>query len=126
MAALFDAPVETYAQRKALIRANDIALWDVLQSCDRAGSLDGGIRKESIVVNDFCAFLATHASIEHVFFNGGMAATEFRRRVLPVLPPEISSRLTLTQLPSTSPALATKNFRQKLAVWGAVKDALAR
>lgn len=125
MAALFGMPVDTYAQRKALIRAKRLALWDVLEFCERAGSLDGSIRKDSIVVNDFKAFLAEYPSIDRIFFNGGMAATAFKRRVLPALPPAIRARLTLTLLPSTSPAMATKTYRQKLHEWRAVKDAVA-
>jgi len=43
-----------YDERARILKANGVALWDVLQSCIRPGSLDSDIRDE--VPNDFAAF----------------------------------------------------------------------
>lgn len=117
MSALFDMPADNYAQRLRIIRQNNLALWDVLMHCERAGSLDSAIDSRSIEVNDFAAFLKKHQTITHIFLNGGKAASEFKRRVWPVLPEEISARLTVIQLPSTSPAHARLRPDEKLDIW---------
>ena len=107
-----DAP---YADRSAALLANQLALWDVLESCSRPGSLDSAIRSESIVVNDFKALFERCPAISQVFFNGAKAETEFRRRVLPQL--ERAQGLALRRLPSSSPAMASLSFDQKLEQW---------
>jgi len=122
MSALFDMPADSYAARLRIITQNDLALWDVLKYCERTGSLDSAIKNDTIETNDFAAFLTQHKNIRHVFLNGGKAAQEFKRRVLPDLPPEIAVRLTITQLPSTSPAHAGIRFVEKLKAWASVKN----
>jgi double-stranded uracil-DNA glycosylase len=107
-----DAP---YARRKSALRRCRIALWDVLASCVRTGSLDAAIREDSIRVNDFAAFLAAHPRIRRVCFNGRRAESAWRRRVAPTLP--TSLRLEYRLLPSTSPAHAAMSYRSKLRVW---------
>jgi hypoxanthine-DNA glycosylase len=108
-----DAP---YARRKAGLKRSRVALWDVLESCVRPGSLDADIREGSIRVNDFAAFLAAHPAIRRVCFNGRKAEASWRRRVAPTLPK--SRRLEYRLLPSTSPAHAGMSYRAKLKVWG--------
>ncbi len=124
MAALFEMPIDTYAQRVALIQNNALALWDTLQACERPGSLDSSIVKDSIIVNDFEAFFAQHTKITHVFWNGGTAAAEFKKHAMPRLSTATLERLSFTQLVSTSPTMAGKNFQQKLQEWQAVKEAI--
>lgn len=120
MSALLDAPVETYPQRVALIKNHNLALWDVLQSCFRPGSLDSEIEPGSIIVNDFAAFFRRHPTITQVFFNGATAEKEFRRRVLPGLPEKLAGRLALTRLPSTSPAHAGMKPAAKRREWNKI------
>tara|TARA_R110002124_G_scaffold211274_3_gene377587 strand:- start:1071 stop:1595 length:525 start_codon:yes stop_codon:yes gene_type:complete len=125
MAVLFGVQgFDNYQEKTALLRENRIALWDVLQHCTRPGSLDSAIKNDSIVTNDFDVFLRRHQQIHHIFFNGGKAETEFLKRVQPDLPQEIQARLSLTRLPSTSPAMASLNVAQKTAAWCCVKKAL--
>ena len=116
--------LETYQEKTALLRANRIALWDVLQHCIRTGSLDSAIKNDTIVTNDFENFLRSHQQIRHIFFNGGKAETEFLKRVLPALPQQITARLILERLPSTSPAMASLSLAQKCAAWRCVSEAL--
>ena len=107
-------PLACYASRsQALIKA-DIALWDVMKSCYRPGSLDAAIDKESIVPNDFSGFLADHPRIKSVFFNGAAAEQAFRR----LMQPDLSCQsIVLQRLPSTSPAHAAMSYQQKLQCW---------
>jgi len=107
-----------YADRVARLLAADIAVWDVLKSCDRPGSLDSDIAHRSIVANDFESFFASHPRIERVIFNGAGAATLYRRHVLPACPERAT--LTFTQLPSTSPANASVSAAAKHRAWQVV------
>ena len=107
-----DAP---YEDRRAGLRRRRIALWDVIESCVRPGSLDASIRDDSLRVNDFTAFLATHRGIHRVCFNGRKAESAWRRHVLPSLPKSLALEYRL--LPSTSPAHAGMGYRSKLRVW---------
>jgi hypoxanthine-DNA glycosylase len=120
MADLFGAsPDLSYQQRLALLIANRLALWDVIEACSRPSSLDSDIEETTIQVNDFQRFLGTHRQIETICFNGGKAAQTFNRRILPHL--DMANRsLTCHRLPSTSPANAGTSFAEKLASWRAV------
>lgn len=108
-------PAAPYARRKAALTAAGIALWDVIGSCVRPGSLDAAIDDDSIVANDFAAFLAAHARIERVCFNGRKAEAAWRRHVEGTLPPGRKPETLL--LPSTSPAHAGMSYLRKLQVW---------
>ena len=115
LAELYGFPADApYHQRVAALKRAGIAVWDVLQSCRRKGSLDSGIAPESEVANDFTAFFATHPRIRKVCFNGSKAEQAFRRHVLPTLD---ARQLTFCRLPSTSPAHATLDRKAKLAAW---------
>jgi double-stranded uracil-DNA glycosylase len=105
-----------YAERVAALTGKRVAVWDVLKSCERVGSLDGSIRPESERPNDFPKFLAAHPRIRAVFFNGAKAHSAFTRHVLPRLG-ALAARLTLVRLPSTSPAHAGMPRAAKLAAW---------
>ena len=118
---LFGMPAHDYPARLCIITQNHLALWDVLKFCERAGSLDSAIKNDTIETNDFTGFLTQHQNIRHIFLNGGKAAQEFKRRVLPDLPPEIAARLTLTPLPSTSSAHAGMGYDEKLKIWRSLK-----
>jgi TDG/mug DNA glycosylase family protein len=107
-------PALPYERRIKALKSARIALWDVLESCAREGSLDSAIDDGSLLPNDFESFFQGHPMITHVFFNGAKAEACFRRRVLP------DARLRPFQyhrLPSTSPAHASLSYAQKLKAW---------
>ncbi|MFY9328331.1 MAG: DNA-deoxyinosine glycosylase [Georgfuchsia sp.] len=106
-----------YRIRTLALKAAGIALWDVLASCDREGSLDADIRRDSIVANDFDNFFAAHRHITDVLFNGSMAEACFRRHVMPFMD---CTLLRFTRLPSTSPANASLSRSRKLDAWRTV------
>ena len=60
-------PSASYRRRERALRAAHIAVWDVLRSCVRPGSLDAQIEQET--ANDFADFFRAHRRIRHVFFN---------------------------------------------------------
>lgn len=104
----FDADLP-YPQRTAAVTEHGVALWDVVRSCRRAGSLDSKIDRKSLVFNDFDAFLGNHPTIEGVYVNGLTAFELFTRR----------SAIAAVRLPSSSGAL-TMSFDEKLAEWRAI------
>lgn len=65
----------TFNERYNLLLDNKIALWDVLESCEREGSSDKKIQNQKI--NDFVSFFNQHRNIETVIFNGGNAEKYF-------------------------------------------------
>ena len=104
----------TYEQRCQALSASGIALWDVLLSSERPGSMDADIRPDQSQDNDFKSFFARHSNIVRVGFNGQTAAKLFQRLVQPRLEDRILCTITL---PSTSPAYAAMPFAEKLARW---------
>ncbi|MDD2724731.1 MAG: DNA-deoxyinosine glycosylase [Methylovulum sp.] len=123
MGELFGAnPELDYQQRQKLLMVHHIAVWDVLQSGYRCGSLDANIDMKSIQVNDFAGFYTHHPAISLVFFNGGMAEKMYRQRVLPKLVQEFN-HLRYQRLPSTSPAHASLTLPQKMVAWQVIKQA---
>lgn len=108
-----------YPERLAVLRSRGIALWDVLHSCSRAGSLDASIDESSIRPNAIGRFLETHGAIQRIYFNGAKAEQAFRRHVLPSLDHR-GGAMSGCRLPSTSPAHAARSLEQKLAAWRAI------
>ncbi len=107
-------PDAAYAVRLDALRQAGIALWDVLHSCVRPGSLDSAIADGTRVANDFSAFFARYAGIRRICFNGGEAQLSFRRFVAPAL---ALGSVDCVRMPSTSPAHAALSFERKLAAW---------
>jgi double-stranded uracil-DNA glycosylase len=105
-----------YAARAQALKSSGIALWDVLESCKRKGSLDSAIDDATIRVNDFVSFYRAHPRIAQVFFNGAKAEACYRKHVLPLLADRPAAP-RYRRLPSTSPANASMSRAHKQRVW---------
>ena len=106
-----------YEIKKALLIKNKIALWDVLQFCERIGSLDSAIKNE--ISNDFEQFLTQHPNIKTIVFNGQKAAAFFKKYA------SLKNKdYQLITLPSTSPANASKPLASKLNEWKIIRQFL--
>lgn len=117
MGALFGAGADLpYARRVETLLARRVAVWDVLKSCERAGSLDGSIRADTERANDLARFLRAHPDIREIYFNGAKAERAFERHVRPRLG-ALAARLRFARLPSTSPAHAGLTRAGKLRAW---------
>lgn len=122
MEILFGAGREIdYPERLLKLRLNGIALWDVLQECERPGSLDSDIRHGSVEVNDFASLFRASPHIRVIFFNGKQAAAYYTKRVQPYLPARYK-HLPHYTLPSTSPANAGMSKQEKLRRWSEIKN----
>jgi hypoxanthine-DNA glycosylase len=105
----FDAGAP-YDSRTAALTAHGIAVWDVLRSCRRVGSLDSAVEPDSMVANDFGELFERYPDISRVYFNGAAAEKNFNRLV------RVAPDFHYRRLPSTSPA-QTMRFEDKLAAW---------
>ena len=121
---------DAYSERLALLEGAGLALWDVIASCERQGSLDENIGEEK--ANPILSFLEGLPGIEAIGLNGGKAATSFRSHFCPGLsdlaigrpaewrPKALDGRvLVLERLPSTSP-IPTRDYRgleDKEPIW---------
>jgi len=122
VAGIFEADAALpYARRVALLKSHGIALWDVLAAAERPGSLDSSIVHSTASVNDFEAFFRKHPGIRRVFFNGRMAESIYRRRVLPKLAAPFA-HIRYECLPSSSPAHAGMPFAKKLGIWRGIRE----
>jgi len=110
-----------YAARGAALAGRGIALWDVVRTCERPGSMDADIRASE--PNDFGTFFAGHPGLRAVFFNGTAAAALFRRLVSGA-PADVVAGLHVQVLPSTSPANARWSTDACLAAWRRLLDFL--
>lgn len=116
--ALFGAePSPIYEERLAFVIERRIALWDVCAQAERRASLDTEIKRET--PNAIDDLLDANPGIRTLGFNGGTARRlhdrHFARR----------PGITYLHLPSTSPAHASRSFAEKLALWQALKEAIA-
>lgn len=111
--ALFDkkAVSEIYEERIQLLIANKIGIWDVLENCERKGSLDIHIKNQQ--PNDFEKLLKLHPAIKTIVFNGKESHRYFCKSFGQI------KGITYYVMPSTSPA-NTISFENKLKSWSAV------
>ncbi len=98
-----DVP-ETVEEKKRFLLRNNIALWDVLASCEISGSSDSSIR--SAVPNDIGKILDA-APIEKILCNGAAAGKLCLRYC----------HRTPIILPSTSPANASWPLERLCGEW---------
>lgn len=109
LASVFDFDAHApYEQRIDAAKSRGVALWDVVGSCRRTGSMDAKIDHQTLVVNDFGPQLARHRGIERIFANGLAALKIFEQHVETTVP--------TVRLPSSSGALPM-SFADKLSRW---------
>lgn len=92
---------EKVADYKKFLLSKDIALWDVIKSCEISGSSDSSIK--NVVVNEVWEVLE-NSNIKQVFTNGKKADELYNKYVYP------KTNIKSICLSSTSPANATKKL----------------
>ena len=120
MGALFGFPGDApYKTKLRALKENKVALWDVIHSCKRRGSLDSSIEHASVVLNVLAGFVSLHCSLKLIAFNGRKAEAIFRRKIASEL-----NGIALVALPSTSPAYASLSREAKCERWGVLEQFL--
>lgn len=106
---------EDITQKRAMLLANHIAVWDVIASCEITGSADASIR--NVVPNDLSQIL-TAADIRAIYTNGGKAHQLYQKYIFPINGREAQL------LPSTSPANAGYSLERLVEAWRVVGEEL--
>ena len=107
---------QPYQQRLHALLGRGVALWDVLQQCQRPGSLDSAIVTDSIVPNPIDDWLQQQPQVRRILLNGGKAMQVFAKHFAHLL---ANPDLRIAQLPSTSPAYAAMTLAEKQRRWHA-------
>lgn len=97
-----------YDERIKILEKHHIALWDVIDTCERKGSLDSEIRNEE--ANNIQQLLENYPSIKAIFCNGQKSFKNLQK----IMGKECV--IPIFVLPSTSP-LHTISFEKKLRDW---------
>lgn len=118
-------PDIAYELRAERLRQRGIAVWDVLRSAARPGSMDASIDLASATANDFATFYRRHPGLVLVCFNGKKAAHLYERLVAVPGTGTIAAtgNFEMKTLPSTSPAYAAMSYAEKLGHWSVVRQA---
>ena len=118
---VFDYKIEsTYAQRIQFLKKHRIGLWDVLNHCNRKGSLDSNIKNEK--PNDFDQLLKDYPNIKFIVFNGTKSQNLFKKHVKS----SGNENIIFKQLPSTSPTPGryVKILDKKIEEWKIIKNCI--
>ena len=107
-----DTPVNI-EEKTTFLYSNNIALWDVIASCDITGSSDSSIK--NVVANDIRGILKK-SDIKQVFVNGKIAEKYYNKYIRDKV-----SRQAIC-LPSTSPANAGWSIDRLVESWQILLD----
>lgn len=106
---------KTIDEKRTMLIKNNIALWDVIASCDILGSSDSSIK--NVIPNDISKILDT-ADIKAIFTNGKTSFNLYNKYILPKT--DVKPRY----LPSTSPANAAFSVEKLIDEWKIIKEYL--
>lgn len=106
---------EDYPKRIEILKKHHIALWDVIDSCERKGSLDSEIKNEE--ANQIGKLLEGHPNVKVIFCNGGKSYKSLQKLL------GKSYKLPIFLMPSTSP-LHTISFEKKFKEWEKILEFL--
>ena len=102
----------TIEEKREFLLSSNIALWDVIASCEITGSSDSSIK--NVVANDLTEILET-ANIKKIFVNGKTAEKYYNRYIKDKIGRDA------VRLPSTSPANAMWNVESLVEEWKKIK-----
>lgn len=109
LSAVFDDETGyTIEEKKAFLKRNKIALWDVIASCDIESSSDSSIK--NVTPNDLSEILGI-SKIKMIFTNGKTSDRLYRKYL------EGKTGITAVNLPSTSPANASWKLEKLIEEW---------
>lgn len=108
-----DVP-KTIEEKRMFLLENNIALWDVIASCEITGSSDSSIK--NVTANDLSEILNS-ADIRQIYVNGKTAEKYFNKYTRDKI-----NRDAIC-LPSTSPANAALSADKLIEAWSVIRNA---
>jgi len=109
LSTIFKKPANSVEERLELLRVSNIALWDVIESCERKNSADSNLKNSK--PNDIESLLKKFPNIQAILFTGRKAEELFKKHF------SNSLNLPTSLLPSPSSAYASLTFEVKLKIW---------
>lgn len=103
------------SEKSDFLHRNNIALWDVIASCDIKGSADSSIKQ--VTPNDI-SVITEKCDIKMIFTNGKTAYNLYNKYILP------KTKIKAIYLPSTSPANASFSLNRLCDEWSGIKKYL--
>lgn len=114
LAAVLECEIpETQFEKREMLLNGNIALWDVIASCDISGSSDNSI--SNVVPNDLSQILDC-ADIKKIYTNGSKAHQLYKKYLL------TETGIAAFKLPSTSPANAQFSLERLIGEWKTIVD----
>ncbi len=102
----------TVEEKKKLVLENNLALWDVIASCEIIGSSDSSI--SDVTANDL-SIIINNSKVKKIFVNGKTAEKYYNKYTYP------KTGIKAVCLPSTSPANAAWNLEKLVDKWKIIK-----
>ncbi len=114
IAAIYNNQIPSTIEEKiSMLIENNIAVWDVISSCDIIGSSDSSIK--NVFPADLNKILS-YANIKHIYANGKTAARLYKKYS------EEKTGIKIIELPSTSPANAMYSLDRLIELWKVIKN----
>lgn len=112
LAKIFNCEVpQTIEEKKQFLLNNQIAVWDVIASCEIKGSSDSSIKH--VVPNDLNRILSV-SYIEQIYTNGNAAFQLYEKYC------KSQTHMDAIKLPSTSPANAVYSLEKLVEIWKSI------
>ena len=109
---LYAVELNDIEDKKKFLYGHNIALWDVIASCEIKGSSDASIH--NVKVNDIQRIIDL-SQITRIYVNGKKAEELYNKYVYP------SVQIPCISLPSTSPANASYSLEKLIDKWKMIK-----
>lgn len=124
-----DLVARDYDARLAAVQDARVAVWDVIASAERPGSLDSAIRNHE--PNALADLIDRLPDLRMVAFNGATSAKLGRKALgVPANAGHYAATdgrsVSLVNLPSSSPAFAAMRIDDKAVRWAQLREALVR
>ncbi|MCH1626875.1 DNA-deoxyinosine glycosylase [Fredinandcohnia quinoae] len=114
------AELTNYEEKMSFLKEHKIALWDVIHSCNRKGSLDSNIKNEE--PNDIPELLKSNPSIKLIACNGTKSFATFKK----YFGGHTFDGIDIIKLSSSSPVPGkyNKTVEGKIEEWRVIKEYL--
>jgi len=106
----------TIEEKRSFLLGQQIAVWDVIASCEIEGSSDSSIR--NVIPNDLAKILNT-GDIRQIFCNGATSYKLYQKYT------EEKTGRKAIRLPSTSPANAACSLERLAERWSVIREYLS-